>query len=47
LVEFNKLTLAVVGVINHIDHPVAFHLVYDIPSLLAGESEPWGYILDL
>lgn len=42
--EFNKLTLAVVRVVDHVDHPAPFHIPDDIPSLLARESEPGGDI---
>ena len=44
--EFNKLALAVVGVVDHVDHPAAFHILDDIPSLLACYSQPRGYVLD-
>ena len=45
--EFNKLPLAVVWIVDDVDHAAPFHAPNDIPGLLTRHSEPWRYILYL
>ena len=45
--EFNKLPLAVVWIVDDVDHATPFHAPNDIPGLLTRHSEPWRYILYL
>lgn len=45
--KFYYLALAVVRIIDNVDHAGPFHAPNDIPGLLTRHSEPWRYILYL